>query len=97
MNKLTAEQIQENWDKLISIVKDAFTGERKQKLLEMYPEVNGIVSSGYSRDPVLADFRKYGFTGAVTKPYNIEDLSKTLREVISGEPTISSGFQTLRL
>ena len=36
MKKLTAEQIQENWDKLISIVKDAFTGERKQKLLEMY-------------------------------------------------------------
>jgi len=63
--------------------------EAIQKLLEMDPEVNGIVSSGYSSDPVLADFRKYGFTGAVTKPYNIEDLSKTLREVVSGEQKTS--------
>ena len=36
MNKLTAEQIQSNWDKLISIIEDTFSGERKQKLLKMY-------------------------------------------------------------
>jgi len=59
--------------------------EAIQKLLEIDPEINGIVSSGYSNDPVLSDFRKYGFTGVVTKPYNIEDLSKTLRDVMSRE------------
>ena len=34
--KLTAEQLQENWDKLIDIVETTFEGERKEKLLEMY-------------------------------------------------------------
>ena len=32
--KLTAEQLQENWDKLIDIVETTFEGERKEKLLE---------------------------------------------------------------
>ncbi len=34
--KLTAEQIQENWDELIQIVEDTFEGERKELLLKMY-------------------------------------------------------------
>ena len=34
--KLTPEQIQENWDKLIDIVETTFEGERKDKLLKMY-------------------------------------------------------------
>ena len=32
----TAEQLQDNWDKLIDIVETTFEGERKEKLLEMY-------------------------------------------------------------
>ena len=31
--------------------------EAIQKLLEIDPEIKGIVSSGYSDDPVLANFR----------------------------------------
>ena len=33
--KLSAEQIQENWNKLIQLIEDTFEGERKDKLLEM--------------------------------------------------------------
>ena len=33
--KLKAEQIQENWDKLIQIVEDTFEGERKELLLKI--------------------------------------------------------------
>ena len=33
---LTAEQIKENWEKLINIIEDNFTGERKADLLKMY-------------------------------------------------------------
>jgi len=36
--KLKAEQIQENWDKLIQIVEDTFEGERKELLLKMYSD-----------------------------------------------------------
>ena len=61
--------------------------EAINKLLEIDPHVKVIVSSGYSNDPVLAEFRKYGFTGMVTKPYNIEELSKILDRVKKGIPT----------
>jgi len=36
MKELTPEQIQENWNQLIQLVNDNFSGERLEKLLEMY-------------------------------------------------------------
>ncbi len=56
--------------------------ETIRKLLEIDPKVKALVSSGYSQDPVMVDFTKYGFSGVVYKPYNIEELSETLRKVI---------------
>ena len=53
------------------------------KLRLMDANVKAIVSSGYSNDPVMADFKKYGFSGVVAKPYNIESLGKTLAELLS--------------
>lgn len=38
-----------------------------------------IVSSGYSNDPVLSDFRKYGFSDSLAKPFRVEDLGAALR------------------
>jgi two-component system cell cycle sensor histidine kinase/response regulator CckA len=45
--------------------------------------VKAIVASGYSTDPVMADYKKYGFKGMVTKPYTIEDLSRALHKVMT--------------
>ncbi len=61
--------------------------EAIQTLQEFDPEVKAIVSSGYSTDPVMADYRKYGFRGVVTKPYSIEELSITLHRVLTEERT----------
>ena len=33
---MTAEQLQENWDELIGVINDTFTGSRKDNLLTMY-------------------------------------------------------------
>jgi PAS domain S-box-containing protein len=52
--------------------------EAMEKLLEIDPDVKGIVSSGYSSDPILANFRKYGFCGMIAKPYKTEDLQNVL-------------------
>jgi PAS domain S-box-containing protein len=54
------------------------------KLSSIDPEVKAIVSSGYSNDPVMADYRSYGFSAVLTKPYKIRELSETLRHVITG-------------
>ncbi|MFX1520780.1 MAG: PAS domain S-box protein [Promethearchaeota archaeon] len=57
--------------------------ETIKELIEIDPDVKAIVSSGYSTDPVMADFRNYGFSGVVAKPYNIKELSETLHRIIN--------------
>ncbi|MBU7030436.1 MAG: PAS domain S-box protein [Theionarchaea archaeon] len=56
-------------------------------LLRIDPSVKAIVSSGYSNDPVMANYREYGFCGVVTKPYTIDELSEALCKVLCGEST----------
>ncbi len=56
--------------------------ETIKKLLEIDPNVKALVSSGYSTDPAMSNFKKYGFCGVVAKPYNIEELSETVHEMI---------------
>ena len=53
-----------------------------QKLREIDPQIKAIVCSGYSNDPVLSDFKAYGFSEKVAKPYQIEELSKKIMAVI---------------
>ncbi len=50
----------------------------------MDPSLRVIVSSGYSNDTVMSDFRNYGFDGVIAKPYRVEDLSAVLRELMHG-------------
>ncbi len=58
--------------------------EAIQKLLDKYPGVKAIVSTGYSNDPILSDYGKYGFRGVISKPYKIEELGDIVYEVING-------------
>ena len=53
-----------------------------RELLNIDPDVRAIVSSGYSNDPVMANYERYGFKAVVVKPYSVEDLSATLRNVL---------------
>lgn len=59
--------------------------ETIQKLKAMDPEAKAIVSSGYSSVPIMMDFEKYGFKGAIAKPYEAIELSIVLHEVIAGK------------
>ncbi|MDY6952037.1 MAG: ATP-binding protein [Thermodesulfobacteriota bacterium] len=57
--------------------------EAIKRLIDMDPHVKGIVSSGYSDDPVMADYKKYGFCGVVAKPYSIVEMSQNLSRVLT--------------
>ena len=55
--------------------------EAMEKLLEIDPDVKVIVSSGYSNDPVMANFGEYGFRGVLTKPYRLREMSEALQRI----------------
>lgn len=65
------------------IIQDGMGGEEATgKLLEVDPQARVIVSSGYSNDPILSDYRRYGFTDALAKPYSLEELSQQLQRIL---------------
>lgn len=49
-------------------------------------EIPAIVSSGYSRDPVMANFRDHGFQAVVPKPYDIVKFTETIRQLVADRP-----------
>jgi CheY-like chemotaxis protein len=56
--------------------------EAAARILEIDPDAVLIVSSGYSSDPVIANFRQYGFSGVVSKPFDAEGLARELNRLI---------------
>jgi PAS domain S-box-containing protein len=53
-----------------------------ENLLKIEPQVKAIVSSGYSDDPIMADFTRHGFSAILAKPYKISELSNALQKVL---------------
>lgn len=57
--------------------------EAIKRLLRIDPHVKAIVSSGYSDNPVMSTYEKYGFMGVIEKPYNVKELRDVLNSVMS--------------
>ena len=57
--------------------------EAMERLLRIDPAVVGIVTSGYSDDPIMAHYREYGFKGMVSKPFRLASLGATISEVLA--------------
>ncbi len=56
-----------------------------EALLRIDPQVRAVVSSGYSSDPIMANYRDYGFCGMVAKPYKLPELRRVLRKALALE------------
>ncbi len=54
--------------------------ETIRRLREINPEVIAFVSSGFSNDPIMANYKTYGFQGVITKPYSLIGLSTILHQ-----------------
>ena len=57
--------------------------EAMEQIRKLDPQVPAIVSSGYSNDPVLADFARYGFQAIVPKPYEVSLLMETVKRLLA--------------
>ena len=56
--------------------------EAGQRIRELDPSARLIVSSGYSNDPVMAEYRAFGFDAVVAKPYLVKELEATLKSIL---------------
>ncbi|MBF0277377.1 MAG: PAS domain S-box protein [SAR324 cluster bacterium] len=52
------------------------------ELLNIDPGVRAVVSSGYSNNPVMANFQDYGFSGVLSKPYTQMQLAEVLNKIL---------------
>jgi PAS domain S-box-containing protein len=53
-------------------------------ILEIDPDAVLIVSSGYFNDPVIANYRDFGFSGVIHKPYDADTLGCELKRILKG-------------
>ena len=67
-------------------VPGAMGGKEAVKVLrEIDPDVIAFVTSGYSNDPVMAQYKEYGFKGRLDKPFKIQDLKNLLKSFLNNK------------
>lgn len=65
-------------------VKGGMDGEEAiAKIRAIDPNVKAVVSSGYAHSPVVADYRAYGFSAILNKPYRIDALQNCFNQLLS--------------
>jgi len=52
-------------------------------LLAVDPKARAIVASGYSNDPVMANFKDHGFRKVISKPFKFEELIAVIAGVLA--------------
>ncbi len=60
--------------------------EAVRRLARFDPSVRVVISSGYTQDPVMLNYRDYGFCAKLSKPYTPEILAEVLAEALGHEP-----------
>jgi two-component system, cell cycle sensor histidine kinase and response regulator CckA len=54
-----------------------------EQILSLFPKACLVVSSGYSNDPIMSNYREYGFSGAIAKPYSIKNFKEVLDTLLT--------------
>lgn len=57
--------------------------EAGRRILAYDPQARLIAASGYSTDPVMSQYEKYGFSGRILKPFQLDDVKKELARVMA--------------
>ena len=55
-----------------------------ERMLEIKPDLKTIITSGYSSAVFVDEIHKNGTFAFIEKPYQLEDLLRTIREVVDG-------------
>jgi DNA-binding NtrC family response regulator len=52
------------------------------EVLAIDPQAKVLVSSGYSNDPIMTNFKEYGFCGLIEKPFDMLTIQKAIEAVL---------------
>lgn len=55
------------------------------KIKEINKNAKVIVSTGYSNDPVVANYKEFGFCGYINKPFRIEDFDAVVKKLMNSQ------------
>ena len=85
--KLALEIYSQHQDRIVLIVLDMIMpvmggGETYDRLKTMDPGARVLLSSGYSMDGQAADILKRGCDGFIQKPFNMEQLSRKISDIL---------------
>ena len=66
--------------------------ETIEELLIVDPDIKAVVTSGYSDDPVMAEYERYGFCAVLPKPFTPERLLELVNKVLrkKGETNLTA-------
>ncbi len=56
--------------------------EAGERILALDPGARVVIASGYSQEPVLAGYAKYGFAAALNKPFLADEMASVLAAVL---------------
>ncbi len=59
--------------------------EAIEEIIKIEPKAKVIVSSGYSNDTVMSNYKEYGFVEVLPKPYKFDELKEILERVLKGD------------
>ena len=74
----------------LNIAKGMGAIETIKELRKIDKKIKSIVVSGYSDDPVLIKYKKYGFDAVVIKPFKVNELNKIIKRLLNEERDNSS-------
>ncbi|RCK78882.1 MAG: PAS/PAC sensor hybrid histidine kinase [Candidatus Ozemobacter sibiricus] len=60
-------------------------------LLALDPQARVVVASGYSTGPVMTDYQRFGFVGAIPKPFEVRSLGAFLRHLLGSRAWSAKG------
>ena len=64
-----------------SSIRDITSAETARRILDIDPDACLIAASSDAGDPAIVDFRAFGFSAALTKPYRSDELLEALHDV----------------
>ncbi len=67
-------------------IKDGMGGcDTMKEFQKLTPNLKGIVSSGFSDDPVMTSYIEFGFSASISKPYTSKELIETVEGVLKSD------------